>query len=365
MTTTRQNYESKGVNPVGTDVLIQGNVAIAESAIRAGCKYYFGYPITPSSEIAEYFAAHARQNGITYVQAETEMAAFNMVAGVSAVGALGMTATSGPGFSLGTETLSFMASAQLPAVIVDCMRPGPGDGEILAAQGDYFQLTKGGGHGDYRLIVLAPYSVQELADYTMEAFRLAGEYRNPVILVSDGSLSKIYENAALREPFPEHATPDWALTGANGRANHTIVTCGYGPEQWERHCLALQEKFAEIQEKEQRWASYMTEDADVIVVAYGSVSRVALDMVKRARADNKKVGMIRPISLWPFPEKAFEPVADKKFFVVELSAGQMVEDVKLCAAVKQDVAFYGRLGGYMPTADELYTAFCQKCSWLK
>lgn len=345
---------------MSADVLIQGNIAIAESAIRAGCKYYFGYPITPSSEIAEYFAAHARQNGITYVQAETETAAFNMVAGVSSVGALGMTATSGPGFSLGVEALSFMSSAQLPAVIVDCMRPGPGDGEILAAQGDYFQLTKGGGHGDYRLIVLAPYSVQELADYTVEAFQLAQKYRNPVVLVSDGSLSKIYENAVLPEPLPEHITPDWALTGASGREPRTVVTCGYGPDQWERHCLTLQEKFSEIQENEQRWDSYMTEDADVIVVAYGSVSRVALDMVKQGRADGKKVGLIRPISLWPFPEKAFEPVADKKFFVVELSAGQMVEDVRLNAADRKNVTFYGRLGGHMPTADELYEVFCQK-----
>lgn len=342
------------------DVLMQGNSAIAESAIRAGCKYYFGYPITPSSEIAEYFARRACPGGVTYVQAETETAAFNMVAGVSAAGGVGMTATSGPGFCLGVEALSFMSSAQLPGVVVDCMRPGPGDGEILAAQGDYFQLTKGGGHGDYRLIVLAPYSVQELADYTVEAFHLARKYRNPVVLASDGALSKLYENTVLPEPCPEEDDePDWVLTGAKGREARTIVTCGYGPEQWERHCLELQRKFSEMQAAEQRWESSWTEDAEVIVVAYGSVARVAADMVKQARAAGRRVGMIRPITLWPFPEKAFAPVADRAFFVVELSAGQMVEDVRLNAAKKENVAFYGRLGGNMPTADELYAALCR------
>lgn len=342
------------------EVLIQGNAAIAESAIRAGCRYYFGYPITPSSEIAEYFAARAGQNGITYLQAETEIAAFNMVAGVAAAGRIAMTATSGPGFCLGVETISFMASAQLPAVIVDCMRPGPGDGEILAAQGDYFQLTKGGGHGDYRTIVLAPYSVQELADYTLEAFRLAYRYRNPVVLVSDGALSKLYENAVLPEPSPEPAVPEWALTGAKDRPAHTVVTCGYGPIQWEKHCMELQEKFSQMQEHEQRWAQEQTEDADVIVVAYGSVSRVAADMVKQARASGKRVGMIRPITLWPFPAKAFESVEDKRFFVVELSAGQMLEDVQLHVKDRSRVSFYGRLGGNMPTADELYDALCRR-----
>lgn len=341
-----------------TETLIQGNIAIAESAIRTGCRYYFGYPITPSSEIAEYYASHAGQNGVVYVQAETEISAFNMVAGVASTGKIGMTATSGPGFSLGVEVLSFMASAQLPAVIIDCMRPGPGDGEILAAQGDYFQLTKGGGHGDYRTIVLAPYSVQELADYTAEAFQLAWKYRTPVILASDGCLSKLYENAVLPEPGPERDTPDWALTGAKNRKSRTVVTCGYGPEQWERHCIALQEKFSQIQEAEQQWDSYMAEDAEVIAVAYGSMARAARDMVKRARADGLRVGLIRPITLWPFPQKAFETVADRKFFVAELSAGQMVEDVKLSVDHPREVKFFGKLGGGLPTASDLYEALC-------
>ncbi|HJB12864.1 MAG TPA: 3-methyl-2-oxobutanoate dehydrogenase subunit VorB [Candidatus Oscillibacter excrementigallinarum] len=341
---------------MGKEILIQGNAAIAESAIRAGCKYYFGYPITPSSEIAEYYAERNHQNDIVYVQAETELAAFNMVAGVASVGKLGMTATSGPGFCLGVDAISFMASAGLPGVVVDCMRPGPGDGEILAAQGDYFQLTKGGGHGDYRTIVLAPYSVQELADYTVKAFNLAIKYRNPVILVSDGMLSKLYENAVLPEPQDTPEVPDWALRGAKGDDHRTIVTCGYGPEQWERHCMDLQSKYREIQTQEQRWESCMIEDADHIAVAYGSLARVTLDMVKAAREQGLKVGMIRPITLWPFPEKAFAGL-DKHFFVTELSAGQMVEDVKLAVKNKDRVSFYGRMGGNVPTTEELLNQF--------
>lgn len=338
---------------MGMEVLIQGNAAIAESAIRAGCKYYFGYPITPSSEIAEYYAARNHQDGIVYVQAETEMAAFNMVAGVASVGKLGMTATSGPGFCLGVEAVSFMSSAELPAVIVDCMRPGPGDGEILAAQGDYFQLTKGGGHGDYRTIVLAPYSVQELADYTVKAFALAGKYRNPVILASDGALSKQYENAILPEPAQEPEIPDWALRG--GETWHTVVTCGYGPAQWEAHCLSLQKKYSEIREREQVWESYQTEDADLILVAYGSAARVVLDAMKRARAQGMKVGMIRPITLWPFPEKAFAGL-DRTYLAVELSAGQMVEDVRLSVPDRDKVHFYGKLGGLLPSVEDLMDA---------
>lgn len=342
------------------EILIQGNAAIAESAIRSGCKYYFGYPITPSSEIAEYYAMHAQQNGVVYVQAETETAAFNMVAGVASTGKLAMTATSGPGFCLGLEALSFMASASLPAVIVDCMRPGPGDGEILAAQGDYFQLVKGGGHGDYRTIVIAPFSVQELADYTAKAFYLAEKYCNPVILVSDGALSKQFENAILPPPKAESMTPAWALVGAKNGKYHTVVTCGYGPEQWEQHCLRLQEKFNEIQKNEQLWDEIHMEDAEIVIVAYGSVSRVALDMVNAARECGVKVGMIRPITLWPFPAKAFEGLVNKHYFVVELSAGQMVEDVMLSVENKNNVSFYGKLGGNLPTADELFHELCQQ-----
>lgn len=348
---------------MGKEVLIQGNSAIAESAIRAGCKYYFGYPITPSSEIAEYYAARNHQNGIVYVQAETEMAAFNMVAGVASVGKLGMTATSGPGFCLGVEVVSFMASAELPAVIVDCMRPGPGDGEILAAQGDYFQVVKGGGHGDYHTIVLAPYSVQELADYTVRAFELAVKYRNPVILLSDGALSKQYENVVLPEAKEEPEVPEWALRGASSDKWRTVVTCGYGPVQWENHCMSLQKKFHRIEEEEQLWDSYMVEDADIVAVAYGSLARVTLDMVKEARKQGIRAGMIRPITLWPFPKEAFRDL-QRPVFVTELSAGQMVEDVRLSVPDPQNVHFYGKLGGNLPTVDELMNEL-KKIQWEK
>lgn len=335
---------------------MQGNEAFAESAIRAGCKYFFGYPITPSSEMPEYYAKKAPQENLVFIQAETEVAAFNMIAGVAATGKRAMTATSGPGFSLGTEAMSFMAAAGLPAVVVDVMRPGPADGDILAAQGDYFQLVKGGGHGDYNTIVLAPYSVQELADFAFLSFELAEKYRNPVVVASDGMLSKMMENVELREQEPITSKEQfaWALTGAKGRRHNSITTCALGPEHWEQFNLKLQEKYKAIAENEQRWEEYDTEDADVIIVAYGSVARIALTAIQIARESGMRVGMIRPITLWPFPQKAFDKYPEKNYFVTELSAGQMVEDVRLSVKDKENVKFYGRLGGISPTPVELY-----------
>lgn len=339
---------------MGDKVFMQANEALAESAIRAGCKYFFGYPITPSSEIPEYYAAKAPEEDLVFIQAETELAAFNMLAGVVATGKRAMTATSGPGMSLGFETVSYMSTAGLPAVIVDVMRPGPGDGDILASQGDYFQLVKGGGHGDYYTIVLAPYSVQEMADLTVKAFELAEQYRNPVIIASDGLLAKMMEKVEL----PERITPknnfDWTLTGAGDREPNLITTCATGPEQWEQVNLELQKKFVAMEANEQRWESYQTEDADIIIVAYGTVARIALSAIDLARENGMKVGMIRPITLWPFPKKAFAGLEDKEFFVSELSAGQMVEDVKLAVNNANKVKFYGRLGGITPSPDELY-----------
>lgn len=335
-------------------VFMQGNEAFAESAIRSGCMYFFGYPITPSSEMPEYYAKKAPTEGLVFVQAETEVSAFNMIAGVAATGKRVMTATSGPGFSLGCEAMSFMAAAGLPAVIVDVMRPGPADGDILAAQGDYFQLVKGGGHGDYYTIVLAPYSVQEMADFAGLSFELAEKYRNPVVVASDGMLSKMMENVELPEKIIVENNFDWAITGAKGRKHNVITTCALGPEQWERFNLDLQDKFNAIQENEQRWEEYETEDADIILVAYGSVARIALTAIHIARENGIKVGMIRPITLWPFPKKAFDQYPDKEYLVVELSAGQMVEDVKLNVKNKEKVNFFGRLGGITPTPQELY-----------
>lgn len=343
-------------------VFMQGNEAFAEAAIRSGCKYFFGYPITPSSEIPEYYAKKAPSEGLTFVQAETEVSAFNMVAGVAATGKRGMTATAGPGFSLGCEAMSYMSAASLPSVIVDCMRPGPADGEILGSQGDYNQLTKGGGHGDYNTIVLAPYSVQEYADFAPLAFDLAEKYRNPVVVASDGTIAKMMENVELPEKIEVNKRWDWAVDGINGRGHHNdITTCGDGPDQWEKFNLDLQAKFAKIRENEQRWEEIETEDADIIIVSFGTTARVCLDAIKLARADGLKVGMIRPITIWPFPEKAFANYINKgkKFFVVELNAGQMVNDVKLVVNDNASVEFYGRLGGQIPTPVEIYNKICE------
>lgn len=344
---------------MGEKVFMQGNAALAESAIRAGCRFFFGYPITPSSEVPEYYAMRAPEENLVFIQAETEVAAFNMMAGVAATGKRVMTATAGPGFSLGMEAVSYMAAAGLPAVIVNVMRPGPADGDILAAQGDYFQAVKGGGHGDYNTLVLAPYSVQEMADLTVEAFDLAFKYRNPVIILSDAMLAKMRESLELPERITPNEQYDWAITGPKGRAHNVITTCGDGPIQWENFNLALQKKFREIAANEQRWESYQVDDAEIIIVAFGSVARIALGTLKRARAEGMKVGMIRPITLWPFPVKAFEGLDRQEFFVTELNAGQMVEDVKLSVKDKERVRFYGRMGGMTPTPDELYEKLCE------
>lgn len=344
---------------MGDKVFMQGNEAFAEAAIRSGCKYFFGYPITPSSEMPEYYAKKAPSEGLTFIQAETEVAAFNMIAGVAATGKRGMTATSGPGFSLGCEAMSYMSAASLPSVIVDVMRPGPADGEILGAQGDYFQLTKGGGHGDYRTIVLAPYSVQEFADFAPLSFELAEKYLNPVVVASDGMLSKMMESVELPERTSGPERMPWAVDGAKGRPHNDITTCGDGPEQWEQFNLKLQKKYNEIKDNEQRWEEINVEGADIIVVAYGVLSRVCMTAMKLAEEKGLKVGLIRPVTLWPFPVKAFENLENKKFFVVELSSGQMVEDVKLSVKDKNAVEFYGRLGGITPTPVELCEKMCE------
>ncbi len=344
---------------MGEKVFMQGNAALAESAIRAGCRFFFGYPITPSSELPEYYAAKAPQENLVFVQAETEVAAFNMIAGVASTGKRVMTGTSGPGFSLGMEAMSYMSAAGLPAVVVNVMRPGPADGDILAAQGDYFQAVKGGGHGDYNIIVLAPYSVQETADLTVKAFELAFKYRNPVVILSDAMLAKMMESLELPERITPNENYDWTMTGAKGRKHNVITTCGDGPIQWENYNLALQKKYKKIADNEQRWESYQVEDAEIIMVAFGSVARIALGAMKKARAEGMKVGIIRPITLWPFPQKAFVGLDQQDFFVTELNAGQMVEDVKLSVKDKERVSFYGRMGGMTPTPNELYEKLCE------
>lgn len=343
-------------------VFMQGNMATAEAAIRAGCKLFCGYPITPSSEIAEYFAkamVERPEEGITFIQAETEVSAFNMIAGGAAAGYRTMTATSGPGFDLGQEAMSYMCAGDIPAVVVDVMRPGPGDGEIMAAQSDYYQVTRGGGHGDYRTLALAPYSVQELVEYMQLAFELAQKYRNPVVLVSDGNLAKLRESVELpgyvTPPVPEDQ-PN-ALRGCGTtREPHKIRTGLTGTVETNWRNNILQEKFRKIAENEVRYERYNVEDADIVLVAWGSFSRVCISAMKQARAQGIKVGLVRPISLWPFPEKAFEDLNGKKFLVCELNAGQMIDDVKLSVENKHDVYFYGNFGCSLPSPEVILDA---------
>ena len=343
---------------MGEKMFLQGNQAMAESAIRAGCKLFFGYPITPSSEVPEYYARMMRERpeeGITFIQAETEISAFNMVAGAVAAGHRAMTATSGPGFSLGQETLSFMSAADLPAVVVDVMRCGPGDGEILASQGDYFQVVKGGGHGDYCNLVLAPYSLQELCDLMQESFVLAEKYHNPVILLSDATIAKMRESVELpgRTPVPVPEEQYNALRGCGSGTPHKIATCGDGAIQWAQFNARLQEKYQRIRENEKRFETFMMDDADIVLVAFGSMARVCRSAIMLARKEGIRVGMIRPITLWPFPDIAFKDLAGKRILVCELNAGQMVEDVKLSVDNPRDVLFYGRLGGTTPSPKEI------------
>ncbi|MDD5832704.1 MAG: 3-methyl-2-oxobutanoate dehydrogenase subunit VorB [Clostridiales bacterium] len=345
---------------MGEKVFMQGNMAMAESAIRAGCKLFFGYPITPSSEVAEYFARvmfERPEEGVTFIQAETEVAAFNMIAGAVCMGHRGMTATSGPGMSLGQEAMSFMSCADLPAVILDVMRPGPGDGDIMAGQSDYYQLTRGGGHGDYRNIILAPYTVQEGCELMQLAFELAEKYHNPVVVASDGNLAKLRESVELPgriEPPSPHDQYN-VLEGYDPaeRDKHVFLTGMNGVAEVIEINERLNKKFKAIAENEVRFESYNIEDADIVLVAYGSLARVCISAMKLAREEGIKVGMIRPITLWPFPEKAFEGLDGKKFLCCELSAGQMIDDVKLSVENKHDVYLFSRWGSILPSPREV------------
>ncbi|MBZ4687387.1 MAG: 2-oxoglutarate/2-oxoacid ferredoxin oxidoreductase subunit alpha [Clostridia bacterium] len=343
-----------------TKMLMKGNEAIAEAAIRSGCKLFFGYPITPSTEIPEYMSKKLKEVGGTFLQAESEVAAINMVYGASATGVRVMTASSSPGYSLKQEGLSYLAAVELPAVIVDIMRAGPGLGGLGPTQADYFQITKGGGHGDYHPIVLAPATVQEMVDLTMEAFDLADEYRTPVVIAADGILGQMMEPVE----FPKGSSKDlphkdWAATGAKGREKVNVSNYCLTNEIGERNCLHLQKKHEYIKPRVQRWKSYKTEDAEFIIVAFGTSGRISETAVDLARKEGIKLGLIRPITLWPFPEKAFEGILDqvKGFMSVELSTGQMIEDVRLVVNGKVPVKFFGKQGGMTPAPEEIVTSF--------
>lgn len=338
-------------------ILMKGNEAIGEGAARAGCRYFFGYPITPQSELTHFLAKRLPEVGGLYLQAESEVASINMVYGASAAGARVMTSSSGPGISLMQEGLSYLAGAELPSVVVNLMRGGPGLGNIAPSQSDYFQATKGGGHGDYHLIVLAPNSVQELLDMTQKAFDLADLYRNPVMLMADGVMGQMMEPVELADQLKVETTAKpWATTGmAYHDGKNLINSCYVIPEQMEDLNIRLEKKYAEITRHEQECEGYLLEDAEIVLVAFGMASRICRAVVERARAGGIPAGLIRPVSLWPFPMEFVNKVADqaKMFLAVELNMGQMIEDVQLAVCGKAPVYHYGRLGGMIPDVREV------------
>jgi len=342
---------------VAEPVLMRGNEAIAEAAIIAGCRYYFAYPITPQNEIAAYMARRMPEVGGTFLQAESEIASINMVLGAAAAGSRTMTSSSSPGISLKQEGLSYMAGTELPGVVVNMMRGGPGLGNIAGAQGDYFQATKGGGHGDYHMIVLAPASVQELADLTVDAFDLADKYRIVTMILGDGFLGQMSESLLLPEaPKRSYDKSSWILDGAAGRDRRIIASLRLKPEDGvEQINLRLQEKYRKIEAQEVRFECSQCQDAEVLLVAFGLAARVCKAAVNQLRAEGSKVGLFRPITLWPFPYRELEQRAGraKKVLVVEMNSGQMLEDVRLALGDKVGIDFYGRMGAMLVETEEI------------
>lgn len=334
-------------------LLMKGNEALAEAAIRAGCRYYFGYPITPQNEISEYMARRLGEYGGVFVQAESEVSSINMVYGAAGAGGRVLISSSSPGISLMQEAISYIAGAELPCVIVNMSRGGPGLGGIQPSQSDYFQSTKGGGHGDYRLIVLAPATIQEGCDLMATAFDLADKYRNPVMLLGDGMIGQMMEPVVFPETLDASGLPakPWATTGNEGRKVNLITSIYLDPEELDAHNWRLEEKYRRIRENEVRYQIVHGDDAEWFFVAYGTVARICTSVLQRLRREGVKVGLIRPVSLWPFPDEAFEKVVDKAkgFLTVEMSTGQMVEDVRLAVNGRKPVYFYGRTGGAVPT----------------
>lgn len=345
---------------MGKKVLMKGNEAIGEAAIQAGCQCFFGYPITPQTEVAAYLSKKMPKINRVFLQAESEIAAINMVYGAAGAGIRAMTSSSSPGISLKQEGISYIAGSELPCVIVNIVRGGPGLGGIQPAQSDYFQATKGGGHGDYNLIVYAPASVQEMVDLVEDAFDTADKYRNPVMVMGDGMLGQMMEPVEFKER-PKVELPskeDWAAPGLRGRKKHNVINSLFlKPEELELHNEKLQAKYAEITKNEVRYEMYnCAGDMDLVMVAYGTTSRICKNAVKMLEKEGIKVGLIRPITLWPFPKEAFEKVINKTkygFVSVELSVGQMVEDVALAVNGRKPVHFFGRSGGMVPTPAEV------------
>jgi 2-oxoglutarate ferredoxin oxidoreductase subunit alpha len=339
---------------VKTKILLSGNEAIAQGAIQAGCSFYAGYPITPQNELIAYMAKHMPDKGV-FIQAESELAAINMVYGASAAGARAMTSSSSPGISLMQEGISYIAGSQLPVVIVNIMRGGPGLGNIAPAQSDYFQATRGGGHGDYHLIVLAPGSVQEAYNLTQTSFDLADKYRIPVMILGDGILGQMMEPVQLSiKKIKDNTFKNWALTGCKGRKPNIVKSFFLREGALEEFNLKLQRNYVIIAKKEERYEDLFLSDAEVILVAYGTMARIAKSAISQLRNAGKKVGLIRPISLWPFPQKPFNLKNKKlKYLVIEMSYGQMLEDVKLVVGGRCQIEFLGRSGGGVPNEEQI------------
>jgi len=335
-------------------LLMKGSEAISEAAVRVGCKLFFGYPITPQNEIPEYMSKRLYEVGGHFVQAESEVAASNMIYGAAAVGARVMTSSSSPGISLKMEGLSYCAGAELPVVVVNIMRGGPGLGGIQPSQSDYYQATRPG-HGDFRFIVLAPSSIQEAADLVALAFDLADEYRNPVMILGDGLIGQMMEPVVFQDYEPKEYDRSWCCTGCEGRDNNIVNSLYLEPSLLEEHNHHLFRKYRQCEQKEVRVEEYLMDDAEVCIAAYGTTARISKTAIAVLRAEGIKVGLIRPITLWPFPYDTFEAWAPKVKFIldVEMSMGQMIEDVKIAVGERTPVEFYGRVGGMVPTPGEV------------
>ncbi len=343
-------------------VLMKGNEAIAEAAIIAGCRHYFGYPITPQTEIAAYMAKRMPKIGGCFLQAESEIAAINMVYGVASTGKRVMTSSSSPGISLKSEGISYLAGSDLPALIVNVQRGGPGLGGIQPSQSDYFQATRSCGHGDFHMIVLAPSSVQEMADLTIKGFDLAEKYRMTSMILADGTMGQMMEPVLLEQPEPSNYDKSWAVTGTKCEREHNIINSLYlKPDELETGNFSRYEKYAQVEANEAMWEEYRMEDAEICVVAFGITSRVSKNAIDAAREQGIKVGMIRPITLWPFPKAPLLAAADKvhTFISVEMSMGQMIEDVELAIRCKRPVELCNRVGGMIPTPEEVLAKICE------
>ena len=343
-------------------VLMKGNEAIAEAAIIAGCRHYFGYPITPQTEIAAYMAKRMPKIGGTFLQAESEIAAINMVYGVASTGYRVMTSSSSPGIALKSEGLSYLAGADLPALVVNVQRGGPGLGGIQPSQSDYFQATRSGGHGDFRMIVLAPSSVQEMAEFTVKGFELADKYRMTAMILADGTMGQMMEPVSLDFDVAPMPAKPWATTGTKMAREHNIVNSLFlSPDQLERTNFERFDRYAKIEETEAMYEEYLMDDAEICIAAFGIAARVAKNAINEARAQGIKVGMIRPMTLWPFPKAPFRAAADrvKAMISVELSMGQMIEDVRLATECRVPVTLCNRVGGMIPAPEQILAAIVE------